>query len=97
MPPEWVTRLPELHEKLLSEFKTANDGGVFQFSTTFCQVVPELYIRPEGLYKQVTEHLRKGGGVCAVLIWGGMGLGKTSLALDVAHAFSVDKGAREGV
>eukprot|EP00884_Botryococcus_braunii_P018237 jgi/Botrbrau1/5097/Bobra.0128s0008.1 len=98
MPPEWVTRLPNVLEQLHQKVHRAKELQVFQFSTTFCESIPRLYIRPTGLYDEVVSHLqqvREGGSVRGVLIWGGKGMGKTCLARDVAHAFAFDPGLSE--
>jgi hypothetical protein len=98
IPPDWVTRVPEVTSRLRERVKAAREANVFNFATTVCEKVPSLYIRPRGLYEEVVHRLTPPDGVPpsgsarGVLIWGGRGMGKTSLARDVAHAFAFDSG-----
>eukprot|EP00884_Botryococcus_braunii_P018230 jgi/Botrbrau1/5090/Bobra.0128s0001.1 len=89
MPPYWVIQLPYVTEKLHQEVQRARDLGVFHFSTTFCESIPRLYIKPDGLCKEAVDHLKpqKDCKARCVLIWGSEGMGKRSLARVVTHDF----------
>jgi hypothetical protein len=96
LPPEWVTRLPEASQNLKEQVKRAQDQGAFTFASTFSETRHPLYVRPLGLFKRLREELvGKGeldGQPHGVLIWGGKGMGKTSLARDIACAAASDPG-----
>eukprot|EP00884_Botryococcus_braunii_P011186 jgi/Botrbrau1/20068/Bobra.200_1s0072.1 len=89
LPPEWVSRIPQVSAGLRAKVQEAKERGVFKFSTTFCEDVPKLYIRPKGRFDEAVGQLRQARR-SGVLIWGGKGLGKTSLARDIARAFAFD-------
>eukprot|EP00884_Botryococcus_braunii_P011180 jgi/Botrbrau1/20062/Bobra.200_1s0066.1 len=61
-PPEWVERIPAVSKYLKEVVDEARKRNAFVFGTGFCGSVPKLYIRPQGLYKQVVEHLKKAEG-----------------------------------
>ncbi len=96
LPPDWWTRLPAVRQKLEQQVKSAADQGAFAFGSTFSGTKHALYIRPIGLFHKVKEKLsqvvdaRKTAGV---LIWGSKGMGKTSLAKDIAFEFAFTSGA----
>eukprot|EP00884_Botryococcus_braunii_P011189 jgi/Botrbrau1/20070/Bobra.200_1s0074.1 len=92
-PPEWLERIPVVSKQLREDVEAARAKHAFVFGHGFCDSVPPLYIRPEGLYAKVVDYLGNsvgGGRARGVLIWGGKGMGKSSLARDVAHAFAFE-------
>eukprot|EP00884_Botryococcus_braunii_P017163 jgi/Botrbrau1/412/Bobra.110_2s0062.1 len=91
--PTWVAHLSAANKTLRYMLKAARDGGFFQFAYTYWDRLPRLYIRPEGLYKMLVDHLRcvaPQDGAHGVLIWGGEGIGINSLARDIAHSFAFE-------
>eukprot|EP00884_Botryococcus_braunii_P017174 jgi/Botrbrau1/413/Bobra.110_2s0063.1 len=90
--PAWIAHLSAANKTLRYMVKAARDSGHFHFQTTYWKGVPNLYVRPEGLYRKVVDHLRIApeDGAYGVLIWGDEGIGMDSLALDVAHAFAFE-------
>jgi hypothetical protein len=104
--PDWWTRLPAVRKELEQQVNNAAAQGAFIYSSTFCEEQHPLYIRPTGLFEDVKEKLRQGehakvgqgeaaevaSGTRGVLIYGSKGMGKTSLAKDVAFEFAFDSG-----
>jgi predicted AAA+ superfamily ATPase len=104
-PPKWVKLLPAVCQQLQEQVMKAQDQGAFKFASTFSDTRHPLYIQPSGLFKRVKDELLGKGELLreaaqtgqprGVLIWGSKGMGKTSLAKDVACEFNSDPGASQ--
>ncbi len=96
--PEWATRFHELWQALEKQVESAAKQGAFTFASTFPSKTHALYIRPTGLFDKAKSILmrQEDAGVASetrgVLIWGSKGMGKTSLAKDIAYTFAHDSG-----
>lgn len=95
LPPEWVSRLPKIRQELEAYVDEAEAAGAFLFTITFKETQHDLYIRPQGLFDLIMKKLTPVAGNFherGVLLWGFKGMGKTSLAQDVACEFAFNPG-----
>lgn len=91
-----LERLQAFRSHLIYQVEKAEQEGAFTFPATFSGTRHRLYIRPCGLYAKLKEELLRKPTDAeqphGVLIWGGRGMGKTSLARDIVCEVAFDKG-----
>jgi hypothetical protein len=64
--PEWVTRLPEVCQRLEEEVEKAAAEGAFNFSSSFSGTRHLLYIRPKGLFGELKKELERASASASV-------------------------------
>jgi len=89
-PPKQRHQLEGLKGRLKDAFNTAEKHGAFTYAQQLPWGLPRLYIRHPGLWQEVTDKLHKVAAdpsLQGVLITGARGMGKSTLARDVALSF----------
>lgn len=93
LPPTHQKALKDMHSRMEDAYKTAKEHGAFTCAKQMSMGPPDLYIRHEELFNDaVTKLLGSAADTTkqqrGLLITGSWGMGKTTLARDVAKALS---------
>lgn len=89
-PPKQRHQLEGLQKRLENAFKLAEQHGAFTYAQQLPWGLLRLYIRHPGLWQEVRDKLHKVAAdpsLQGVLITGARGMGKSTLARDVALSF----------
>lgn len=94
--PTYKEELAGLQVSLETAYNNAKEHGAFTYAMQMSRGPPDLYIRHEALFKEATQKLVKSAKDSTkqqrgLLIRGSWGMGKTTLARDVAMELSPQK------